>query len=87
MLAEFTRKLADKARHLPLGPMINERQLQRVKSIVADSVQAGAKLEAGGNSERLFHEATVLSGVKPGMRAFHEETFGPVANIVGFRHR
>jgi benzaldehyde dehydrogenase (NAD) len=93
--AEFTRKLADKAGHLPvgdpasaqvaLGPVINERQLQRVKSIVADSIRAGAKLEAGGGSEKLFHQATVLSGVKPGMRAFHDEIFGPVAAIVGFR--
>jgi benzaldehyde dehydrogenase (NAD) len=93
--AEFTRKLAEKAKRLPagdpasgqvaLGPVMNERQLQRVQSIVADSVQAGAKIEAGGGSEKLFHEATVLSGVKPGMRAFAEEMFGPVASIVGFR--
>jgi len=92
--AEFTRRLAEKASHLPvgdgaggkvaLGPVISERQLQRVKGILADSVKAGAKIEAGGNSQKLFHEATVLSGVKPGMRAFDEETFGPVANIITF---
>ncbi len=94
VLAEFTQKLADKAKHLPagdpatgkvaLGPVINERQLQRVKSILADSVKAGAVVAAGGNNTQLFHEATVLTGVKPGMRAFHEETFGPVANIIAF---
>jgi benzaldehyde dehydrogenase (NAD) len=94
VLAEFTRKLAAKARQLPagdpstgqvaLGPLINERQLHRVQAIVSEAVLAGAKIEAGGNSDRLFHEATVLSGVKPGMRAFHDETFGPVANIVSF---
>jgi benzaldehyde dehydrogenase (NAD) len=94
--AEFTRKLADKAKHLragdpttqqvALGPLINDRQLQRVKSIIADSVRAGARIEAGGKSDKLFHQATVLSHVKPGMRAFHEETFGPVASIVSFRH-
>jgi len=92
--AEFTRKLAERASHLPvgdgasgrvaLGPVISEKQLNRVKGIVADSVKAGAKIEAGGNSTNLFHEATVLSGVKPGMRAFDEETFGPVANIITF---
>ena len=92
--AEFTKRLADKASHLPvgdgasgkvaLGPVISDRQLQRVKGIVADSVKSGAKIEAGGNSDKLFHEATVLSGVKPGMRAFDEETFGPVANIITF---
>jgi len=58
--------------------------LQRVKGILTDSVNAGAVVAAGGNSTQLFHEATVLTGVKPGMRAFHEETFGPVANIIAF---
>lgn len=96
VLAEFTRKLADKARQLPvgdpstqqvaLGPVINERQLRRIKSIVADSVQAGATITAGGVSDGLFHQATVLSGVKPGMRAFGEEAFGPIASIIGFRN-
>ena len=92
--AEFTRRLAERAGHLPvgdpitgqvaLGPVISERQLQRIKGIVADSVKAGAKIEAGGTSRDLFHDATVLSGVKPGMRAFDEETFGPVANVITF---
>jgi benzaldehyde dehydrogenase (NAD) len=91
---EFTRRLAEKASHLPagdpatedvpLGPMINERQLRRFHSIMEDSVKAGARVEAGGNYRQLFHEATVLSGVKPGMRAFDEESFGPMASIIGF---
>jgi benzaldehyde dehydrogenase (NAD) len=95
VVAEFTSKLAAKASHLPvgdpatgqvaLGPVINARQLQRIQSIVQDSVKAGAKIEAGGDAKQLFHQATVLSGVKPGMRAFHEETFGPVANIISFK--
>jgi benzaldehyde dehydrogenase (NAD) len=91
---EFIRQLAAKAAHLPagdpasgrvaLGPMISEKQLQRVKSLIADTVKEGAKIEAGGGHERLFHQATVLSGVKPGMRTFDEETFGPVASVIGF---
>ena len=92
IVAEFTRRLAEKARHLPvgnpavqevaLGPIINARQLQRVHSIVQDTLAAGAKLEAGGEYERLFYKPTVLSGVRPGMRAFEEEVFGPVASVV-----
>ena len=92
--AEFTRRLADKARHLPvgdpasgqvaLGPLINERQATRVRGIVADTLAAGAKLEAGGGGQGLFHPATVLSGVVPGMRSFDEETFGPVASVIEF---
>ncbi|MGO4324308.1 benzaldehyde dehydrogenase [Pseudomonas sp. KB_12] len=91
---ELTRKLAEKARALTvgnaaqgeaaLGPLINQRQLKRVHDIVSDSVRAGARLEAGGEHDRLFYQATVLSGVKPGMRAFDEEVFGPVATVVSF---
>jgi benzaldehyde dehydrogenase (NAD) len=91
---DFTHLLAEKARHLPsgdpatdhvpLGPMINERQLRRFHSILEDSVRAGAEIEAGGHYRGLFHEATVLSGVRPGMRAFDEESFGPVASVISF---
>ena len=92
--AEFIRKLAEKAAHLPvgnpateqvaLGPVINERQRDRAHAIVQDSIKAGAKLEAGGSFEKLFYKPTVLSNVKPGMRAFNEEVFGPVASVITF---
>jgi len=90
----LTRKLVDKARALTvgnaargeaaLGPLINQRQLQRVHEIVSDSLQAGAQLEAGGEYDQLFYQPTVLSGVRPGMRAFEDEIFGPVATVVSF---
>ncbi|MGO1070990.1 benzaldehyde dehydrogenase [Lysobacter sp. CA199] len=92
--AELTRRLADKARRLPvgdpateqvaLGPIIDQRQLQHVDEIVRSSIAAGAVLEAGGGHRGLFYDATVLSNVKPGMRAFDEEIFGPVANVIAF---
>jgi benzaldehyde dehydrogenase (NAD) len=88
-------RLVDKARRLvvgegsagtaALGPLIDERQLQRLHGIIQDSVKAGAVLDAGGSYRRLFYAPTVLSGVKPGMRAFDEEPFGPVANLISFR--
>jgi len=88
-------RLVAKALHLPvgdgargsvaLGPMIDAKQLQHVHAMVHDSVAAGAKLEAGGTHEGLFYKPTVLSNVKPGMRVFNEETFGPVANLIVFR--
>jgi benzaldehyde dehydrogenase (NAD) len=55
-----------------------------VHAIVQDSIKAGAKLEAGGTFDGLFYKPTVLSGVKPGMRVFDEETFGPVVNLITF---
>jgi len=92
--AKLTELMVAKATHLPvgdpasqqvaLGPLISERQRDRVHAIVQDSVQQGAHLAAGGTYDRLFYKPTVLTGVKPGMRAFEEEVFGPVASIVSF---
>jgi benzaldehyde dehydrogenase (NAD) len=92
--SELTRRLADKAKHLPvgdpavspaaLGPIIDQRQLQNVKDIVDASVKAGAVVEAGATHEGLFYAPTVLSNVAPGMRAFDEEVFGPVASVTIF---
>lgn len=67
-----------------LGPLIDEGQRDRVHGIVRDTVAAGARLESGGTFQGLFYRPTVLSGVRPGMRAFEEEVFGPVATIVTF---
>ena len=60
------------------------RQVERIHAIVKDTVAAGAKLEAGGTFDGPFYRPTVLTGVKPGMRAFDEEVFGPVAAITSF---
>jgi benzaldehyde dehydrogenase (NAD) len=87
-------RVVAKARHLPvgdpmsgqvaLGPLINERQVQRLHGIVHDSVTAGATLLAGGSYDRQFYQPTVLTGARPGMRCFEEELFGPVASITIF---
>lgn len=90
----FVEKLAAKASHLPvgdpmtrrvaLGPIINDAQVGKIQKIVDDSVAAGATLAAGGTSDGRFYAATVLTGVKPGMPAFEEEIFGPVAVVATF---
>jgi benzaldehyde dehydrogenase (NAD) len=90
----LTEKLVAKAKHLPvgdpttgqvaLGPVISRSQVDRIHGIVKDTVAAGAKLSAGGTFDGPFYRPTVLSGVKPGMRAFDEEVFGPVASIATF---
>lgn len=90
-----TRRLVEKARHLrvgdphtdpdvALGPLITPQQVQRVDTIVQDSVKAGAKLLAGGRIDDRFYAPTVLADVRPGMPAFSEELFGPVAVITTF---
>jgi benzaldehyde dehydrogenase (NAD) len=91
--APLTEKLVEKAKHLPvgdplgqvaLGPIISRAQVERIHGIVKDSVAAGAKLAAGGTFDGPFYRPTVLTGVKPGMRAFDEEVFGPVVSIASF---
>ena len=94
IVAKLTELMVAKATHLPvgdpatqqvaLGPLISERQRDRVHAIVEDSVKQGAKLAAGGTFDKLFYKPTVLTGIKPGMRAFDEEVFGPVACIASF---
>lgn len=90
----ITERLVGKATHLPvgngatgqvaLGPLIDERQRDRVHAAVMGSVQAGAALLAGGTYDGLFYKPTVLGGVKRGMPTFDDETFGPVVNLVTF---
>ena len=87
-------RLASVADHLPvgdpnagqvaLGPVIDEKQRDRIHQIVQDTVKAGAELRAGGSFDKLFYRPTVLDKVKPGMRAFEEEIFGPVAPVTTF---
>ena len=89
----LTEKLVEKAKNLPvgdpmgqvaLGPVISREQVDRIDRIVKDTVAAGATLAAGGTFDGPFYRPTVLTGVKPGMRAFDEEVFGPVAAVTSF---
>jgi benzaldehyde dehydrogenase (NAD) len=64
-----------------LGPIINSSQADHVEDIVNRSVEAGAKLLAGGTRDGLFYRPTVLAGVTPEMPAYEEEIFGPVAVV------
>ena len=77
--------VGDPALHeVHLGPLINDKQCARVDRIVKQTVNAGATLLTGGTYERNFYRPTVLTNVTPGMAAFDEEIFGPVAPITTF---
>jgi benzaldehyde dehydrogenase (NAD) len=67
-----------------LGPIINDRQLDRVEEIVQATIAAGAAVRAGATHEGRFYRPTVLAGVTPDMRAFSDEIFGPVAPVTTF---
>lgn len=90
----LAERLVAKARALPvgdpvggqvaLGPMISAGQVGHARSIVEDTVAAGARLATGGEVDGLFFKPAVLSGVTSDMRAFREEIFAPVAVLTAF---
>jgi len=70
------------------GPLIDENALRKVEAHVADAVEKGATVLAGGKRHalgRTFYEPTVLSGATTAMLLAREETFGPVAPLFRFK--
>jgi len=72
-----------------IGAMTNEQQLEIVEEHVADAIDRGAQLRAGGHrldsSGGWFHEPTVVTGVDHSMKVMRDETFGPVLPIMTFK--
>jgi len=91
---DYVAAVAEKAAHLPvgdpatgqvaLGPIIDERQRDKVHALVTATTDAGARLAAGGTYEGLFYRPTVLADVTPEMPAYANEVFGPVAPVLRF---
>jgi succinate-semialdehyde dehydrogenase/glutarate-semialdehyde dehydrogenase len=70
-----------------IGPLINDKAIAKVESLVREAVEGGAKVVVGGERHDLgglFYQPTVLVDATPDMRLFQEEIFGPVATIVKF---
>ena len=68
-----------------VGPMAREDLRDHLAAQVARSVDAGAKCLLGGRVPDVpgwYYPATVLTRVAPGMPAYDEELFGPVACII-----
>lgn len=76
--------VGDPASGVPLGPVIDAGQRDKVHALVSGSIAAGASLESGGTYEGLFYQPTVLSAVTPEHPVFAEEIFGPVAPVTRF---
>ncbi|WTW98486.1 NAD-dependent succinate-semialdehyde dehydrogenase [Streptomycetaceae bacterium NBC_01309] len=67
-----------------MGPLSSHAARDQVAAQVADALEKGAVARTGGNAvpgRGAYFEPTVLTGVEPGMRAWHEEIFGPVAVV------
>ena len=94
---EFARRVTERVRAfrtgrgteegVTIGPLIDERAVEKADELVRDAVANGATLRVGG--EKLdrpgtFYAATVLSDVASGSRILREEIFGPVVAITSF---
>ena len=87
----FVAKLAAKASKLPagdprshvvLGSLVDLAPAERMDVLIADAVEKGAKLVAGGQRKGTIVEATLLDHVTPQMKIYREESFGPVKPII-----
>ena len=98
---EFVEKLVDRANRITLGdpqnpatqmgPLVSEKQLERVAEYVRIGVEEGATLAAGGRritdppyDKGYFYPPTVFVDVKNEMRVAQEEIFGPVVCVMPF---
>ena len=73
-----------------MGPLNNERTAAKMDEHVADAVERGAALVAGGSRAAgfptdLYWQATILDGVTGEMAVAREETFGPVVPVTTIR--
>jgi len=89
---EFVSRVAEAARNLnvgdqldeatEMGPLSDQRILDKVIAHVEDARTAGATIVTGGEHHGLFYQPTVITGVTPDMRIAREETFGPVLPVI-----
>jgi len=72
-----------------IGPLVSERQRDRVEAYIALGQDEGAKLALGGGRPKgldvgWYVEPAVFTGVDNGMRIAREEIFGPVVTVIPY---
>ncbi len=86
-LEKFTAALTEVTPENPesqdatIGPLSSTAASDHLEEQVKRAVDQGAKLVAGGERNGNFYSSTVLTDIKPGMDAYREEFFGPVAQV------
>lgn len=74
-----------------IGPMVSEKQWQRVQGYIRLGLQEGARLLAGGegrpenSGQGWFVKPTLFTDVHNSMRIAREEIFGPVLSVITYR--
>lgn len=87
-LVEKTRSLVmgdPKDERTFIGPLISEREAERVESWVQRAVDRGARLLVGGGRRGAMYEATLLEDVPKDEPVVCQEVFGPVAVLSRFQ--
>jgi succinate-semialdehyde dehydrogenase/glutarate-semialdehyde dehydrogenase len=83
------RKMGDPRKaDTAVGPLSRHDLRDDLHRQVSESIEKGARCLLGGRipeGKGAFYPPTVLTDVKPGMPAYHEELFGPVAAIIAVR--
>ncbi|NYI01026.1 NAD-dependent succinate-semialdehyde dehydrogenase [Cupriavidus plantarum] len=95
---KFAEKFAARAAQLPvgnglengvlIGPLIEPKAVDKVKSLVDDARAKGARVMTGGGAHALggtFYAPTVIADSTADMRMAREEIFGPVAPLFRFK--
>jgi acyl-CoA reductase-like NAD-dependent aldehyde dehydrogenase len=67
-----------------IGPMISEREAQRVETWTQEALDGGAHLLCGGGREGSMVPATLLENVSRDAAVYRQEVFGPVALLTPF---
>jgi len=101
VMDEFSEKLAKEVRNLKvgngleenvdIGPIINQSGYEKIVEQIEDAVDKGAGALSGNEYNADFEKGyyfihpTVLKNANLDMKIMHEETFGPVIPIIGFK--
>ena len=67
-----------------VGPMIEEREAERIEGWVNEAVAGGAQALTGGKREGPVYLPTVLADVIPSMKVVADEVFAPVASVIRY---
>ncbi|MBE7728292.1 aldehyde dehydrogenase family protein [Komagataeibacter sp. FXV3] len=64
-----------------IGPLIRPAQCDFIDGHIVDARAHGATVMLGGTHDGPYYAPTILTGVTPAMRIYHEESFGPIVSI------
>jgi lactaldehyde dehydrogenase / glycolaldehyde dehydrogenase len=84
----LAKQIGDRAENAAfMGPLVNKASRDGIHAMVRRAVEAGAKLETGGevpDRKGFFYPATLLSNCRQDMEVVQEETFGPVLAVLKY---